>query len=157
MKIICVWLLWYGARQRIFSHFGPSFALLHPPRTNNPENQNFEQMKKKKKKKNTWRYQHFTQVYHKSQSYHIWFLRYEVHQTEFFCHLGPFFALLPPWQPEKWKFQNKKKRKKIAWEISSFYTSVPKIMIICHTGPEIWHVTVVVTLHFGLFFAILPQ
>ena len=155
MKIICVWFLWYGARQRIFSHFGPSFALLHPSRPNDPENQNFEKMKKKKKKKKkktAWRYQHLTQVYHKWQSYHIWFLRYGVHQTEFFCYLGPFFPLLPPWQPEKWKFQNKK-WKKIAWEISSFYTSVPKIIIICYTLHEICHVTnVIVIFHFGQFF-----
>ena len=42
-------------------------------------------------------------------------------------------------------------------EISSFYTSVPKIMIICYTVPEIWCVTdVIVILHFGLFFAHLP-
>ena len=108
--------------------------------------------KKKKKKKNAWRYQHLTQVYHKWQSYHIWFLRYGVHQTEFFCYLGPFFPLLPPWQAEKWKFQ-KKKWKKIAWEISSFYTSVPKIIIICYTLHEICHVTnVIVIFHFGQFF-----
>ena len=34
----------------------------------------------------------FTQVYHKWQSYYIWFLRY---QLRFFCHLWPFLALLP--------------------------------------------------------------
>ena len=34
-------------------------------------------------------------------------------------------------------------------EISSFYTSVPKIMIICSMVPEIWHVI----FHFKLFFA----
>ena len=27
-------------------------------------------------------------------------------------------------------------------EIISFYTSVPKIMIICYTVPEIWHVKI---------------
>ena len=37
-----------------FSHFGPFFTLLPP---NNPENQNFEEMKK-----NPWKY-HFTRVY----------------------------------------------------------------------------------------------
>ena len=38
-----------------------------------------------------------------------------------------------------------------------FYTSVPKIMIICHTFPEIWHVMdVIVIFYFGLFFALLP-
>ena len=42
-------------------------------------------------------------------------------------------------------------------EISSFYISVPKIMIISYTIPEIWCVTdVIVIFHFGLFFALLP-
>ena len=42
-------------------------------------------------------------------------------------------------------------------EISSFYTSVPKIMIICYIVPEIWCVIdVIVIFHFGLFFANLP-
>ena len=41
--------------------------------------------------------------------------------------------------------------------MSSFYTSAPKIMIICNTVPEIWHMTdVIVIFHFGLFFALLP-
>ena len=52
-------------------------------------------------------------------------------------HFGPFFAK--------------------HLEISLFYTSVPKSMIICYTVPEIWHVTdVIVIFHFGLFFALLP-
>ena len=37
-----------------------------------------------------------------------------------------------------------------------FYISVPKIMIICRTVPEIWCVTDVIIFHFGLFFALLP-
>ena len=37
-------------------------------------------------------------------------------------------------------------------EISLFYTSVPKIVIICHTFPEMWHVTdIIVIFHFGSF------
>ena len=47
----------------------------------------------------------------------------------------------------------KKKKKKKHLEILSFYTSVPEIMIICYTVPEIWHVTnVIVIFYFGLFF-----
>ena len=38
-----------------------------------------------------------------------------------------------------------------------FYTSVPKIMIICYTVHEIWALTdVIVIFHFGLFFAFIP-
>ena len=47
-------------------------------------------------KKTLLRYHHFTQVHHKWQSYDVWFLRYQLQQTDFFCHLGAFFALLPP-------------------------------------------------------------
>ena len=37
-------------------------------------------------------------------------------------------------------------------EISSFYKSVPKIMFICYTVPEIWHkMGVIVIFHFGLY------
>ena len=42
-------------------------------------------------------------------------------------------------------------------EISSFYTIVPKIMIIGYTVPEIWCVPdVIVVFHFELFFTLLP-
>ena len=36
------------------------------------------------------------------------------------------------------------------------YNSVPKIMIICYTFPEIWHITDVLIFHFGPFCALLP-
>ena len=65
-----------------------------------------------------------------------------------------FFALLPPQQPEN---ENLKTMKKKIPEISSFYTSAPKIMTICYTFPEIWHVTyAVITFHFGLFLYFYP-
>ena len=92
-------------------------------------------------------------VYHKWQSYDIWFLRYEVQQTEFFCHLGPFF--LPFYSPNSPKNEHFKKMKKNL-EISSFNTNVPKIIILCFTFLEIWCVTNVIIFHFGLFFALLP-
>ena len=48
--------------------------------------------------------------------------------------------------------------KKKHLEISSLYNSVPKIMIICYTVLEIWHVTDAIIFHFGPFFAfLLPQ
>ena len=49
--------------------FGQFFALLP---TNSLKNENF----KKTNEENTWRYHHFTQVYHKSWSYAILFPRY---------------------------------------------------------------------------------
>ena len=55
-----------------------------------------------------------------------------------------------------WKMKISQKWKKQP-EISSFYTSVRKIMIRGYTVPEVWHVTdVVFIFHFGLFFALLP-
>ena len=54
------------------------------------------------------------------------------------------------------KMKNTKKKKKRP-EISSFYTSVPKIMIIGYSVPEMWRVAdVIVVFHFGQFFALLP-
>ena len=45
------------------------------------------------------------------------------------------------------KIKTLKKRKK-RLEIPSFYISVPKILIICYTVPEIWHVMDVIVVSF---------
>ena len=63
---------------KTFSNFGTFFVLLL-------KNQNFE--------KKACRYHQLTFVYHKRQSYDIWFLRDKVQRTEFW---GIFFALLTP-------------------------------------------------------------
>ena len=68
-------------------------------------------------------------------------------------HLGPFFALFYPLSARKIKILKKFSKD---LEISSFYTSVPKIMIICYTVPKIWVMTDVIIFHFELFFALLP-
>ena len=57
--------------------------------------------------------------------------------------------LLPP-PPNSPKNQNEKKK---CVEISLFYTSVPKIMIICYTCLRL--TDVIVFFHFGLFFVLL--
>ena len=51
----------------------------------------------------------------------------------FFC---PFYS------PNTLKMKISKMKKTL--QISSFYTGVPKIMIICYTVPEIWHVSDVI-------------
>ena len=77
-----------------------------------------------------------------------------VMDVTFIFHFGPFFALLLPITAQKLKISKKWKKD---LEISSFYTIVPKIMIINYTVSEIWHVTdVIVLFHFELFFALLP-
>ena len=65
-----------------------------------------------------------------------------------FC---PFHSL------KAWKIQISiyKKNKTKSLEISSFYTSVPKFMIIGYTVPEILHVTD--NFHFGLYFSLLAS
>ena len=60
----------------------------------NLKNHNFEKMKK-----NCWRYNHFTHVHQKPNSYEVHFLRYGVRQI-FFCHFGLFLSL-PPNNPKK--------------------------------------------------------
>ena len=54
------------------------------------------------------------------------------------------------------KMKSSKKWKKCL-KISSFYTSVPKIMTICCAAPEIWCVIDVIIFHFRLFFAVYPH
>ena len=82
--------------------------------------------------------------------YASWDMEYDRHNFLSFWVIFCTFTLLAI---QKMKISIKlKKRLEI-----SFYTSVPKIMIICYTVPEIWHVTdVIVIFHFGLFFALLP-
>ena len=90
----------WSVTDRIVCHFGPFFC----PSTPNPKNQNFEKIKK-----NTWRYYHFTNVYHKWQSYDVWFLRYGAWQTEFFVILDHFLPFYPPNNPKNQNFEKLKK------------------------------------------------
>ena len=72
------------------------------------------------------------------------------------CNYFSFWATFCPFTPlttQKIKIQIKLKKH---LEILSFYTRLPKIMIICYTVPEIWRVTDVIIFHSGLFFALLP-
>ena len=84
---------------------------------------------KKKKKKNTSRFHHFILVYHKLQSYDVWFLRYQVwhRQAEFFDHFGIFFARLPPppFPLNNQENQAFDKMIKLLEKLLSFYTWVP--------------------------------
>ena len=68
-----------------------------------------------------------------------------------------FWAILFPFTPLTAQKMKIPKKWKNHLEIS-FYTSVPKIMIICYTAPEIWWVMdAIVIFHFGHFFALLPS
>ena len=120
-----VCLLRYEVRQTIFCYFRPLFALL--------PHYWLQKLKfGKNVKKNTWRYYHFTHVYHKSRSYVAWFLRYKVQRTEFFVIFDP---------PNNSKFWKKN---------ASFYTCILQIVIIWCIVLEISSTT-----HNAEFFAIL--
>ena len=69
-----------------------------------------------------------------------------------------FWTIFCPFTPlTTWKMKILKKWKSFL-EISSFYNSGPKIMIICFTVPEIWCVAdVIVIFNFWLFFALLSH
>ena len=132
--------IWYVMGLSIIFHSGLFFALLYTSLT-------AQKIKIKKKRKKhvqiSWFYNNLTKIMMICYTVpEIW------HVTDVIIfHFGPFFAL----------FSQKLKFKKNLLEISSFYNSVPKIMIICYTVPEIQHVTDVIAIfHFGPFFTLLP-
>ena len=88
----------WSITDRIFYYFRPIFALLLPygPRKS----------KSWRHENNTWRYYHFTRVYHKWQSYDVWFLRYKAWRTEFFIILDQFLPFYSPMDPENQNFEN---------------------------------------------------
>ena len=82
-------------KRQNFLSFWTVFCHFTPP--NNPKNQNFEKLNKK-----TWRY-HFTNVYHKGQSYDVWFLRNWMWQIAFLS----FWTIFCPFtsSPDNLKYQ----------------------------------------------------
>ena len=105
----------------------------YPLSPNNPENHNFEKMKKA-----------FGDVIilnlcnKKTRSYDVCLLRYEGLPDIIFCHFRPFFAFLPNYWPQQLKFGKKLKKH---LDILPFYTCVPLIKIIRCMVPEIWSST----------------
>ena len=91
-----VWLrygTWHTKFFLILDHFLP----FYPSSPLTTQNQKFEKNEAK-----PWRHHHFTQVYHKLQSSDIWFLRYQLQQTDFFVILGHFLAFCPL-KAKNWK------------------------------------------------------
>ena len=71
----------------------------------------------------------------------------------FFVIFGHFLPFYPPNSPKNEISQNWKK----LLEISSFYTNVPKTMIIGYTVPEIWSMTDVIIIIMGNFLPFYPS
>ena len=94
-----VWFLRYVAQQANFFVISGHFLLFYPLLT---QKINFF-----KKWKNTWRYYHFTLVYHKcwSLKHCSWAMECDRQNLS----LGPFFPLLPPHNPENQNFEKMKK------------------------------------------------
>ena len=133
-------------RQIFFVILG-QFLPFYP--TSNPKNQNFE---KKKHLKILSFYKSGTKN-HDYMLYCSWDMAHD--RSIFLFSFSAIFCPSTPLTPQTMKISKKKKKKGL--EITSFYTRVPKIMIICYTVPKIWHKTnVIVVFHFGLFFALLP-
>ena len=80
----------------------------------------------------------------------LWLLRYAARQREFLVILGHFLLFYPTNDLNNQYFEKMKKK---ILEILSFYTSLPKIVIICSTVSEIWCMTdLIFIFYFGLFF-----
>ena len=103
---IIILQLW--AWQREFSVILDRFLTFYPP--NNLKNQNFQKLKI-----NSWTFYHFTLVYHKCQSYDVWFLRYPARQTGFFVILDHFLPFYPPNNPKNQNFWKMKKKTNKPW------------------------------------------
>ena len=68
-----------------------------------------QKIKVLKKRKKVWRYYHFTHLYHKCQSYDVWFMRYEAGRTEFYVIFDCLVQFYPPNNPKNQILKNWKK------------------------------------------------
>ena len=134
-----VWFLRYVARQTQLFLILDHFLTFYPP--NNPENQNFEKIKKVPRDIIISQYQisssHST-INDNKMMYDSWDMK---RNRQVFLSFWTIFCSFTPPTTQKIKILKKMKKH---LKISSFYTSVPKIIIICYTVPEIWRVTDVI-------------
>ena len=114
MKIIwCMVPEIWSVTNRIFFSILDHILPFYLP--NNPENQNFEKMKKKKK--NTWRYHHFTK-YTKNHDHVLYFSCNMAHHR---CNHFSFWAFFCPFTPlTARKIKNFQKNEKNYWRYHHF-------------------------------------
>ena len=140
-----------SSTDKIFAHFGQFFALLPLPPSCSLKTHRIRILKKLQKTLEISSF--YTSA--AQMTIIMWYMVPDISTAtdNFFCHLGP------SWPIHSLTAQKSKilKRWRKIVEISSFYTIVPKSMIIGYTVRDTWHVTdVIVIFHFGLFFALLP-
>ena len=126
----------WSTTDRIFGNFELFFALLPP---DNPKNQNFEKMKKLPRDIIIL---YMCTINENLTMYGIWDME---HDRYIFFSFWAIFCPFTPLTTQKVKILKKN------LEIS-FYTSVPKNMIICYTVSEIWCMMNGIIFHFGPFF-----
>ena len=127
----------WSMTDRIFSHFGPFFALLPP---NNPENQNFEKMKKMP---GDIIISHKCSINDNHMMYNSWDMKCDRRQNKLFIkwNISFLFFSNAANSPNNQNFL-KMKKKKHTWRYHHFtYICVPKIMIRWCMVPETWFVT----------------
>ena len=128
----------------ILDRFLPFYPL------NSPKNQNFEKLKKTSGDIITL---HECTKNHDHMLYCSW----DKPCDGCNCYFS-FWAIFSPFTlltAQKIKISKKRKQHH---KISLFYTNAPKIMIICYSVLDIWHVMdVIVIFHFGFFFALLSH
>ena len=119
------------------------FLPFYPP--NNPKNQNFQKLKKVPG----------DIILHNCTKNHDHMLYCSLDMAHNEFNYFSFWAIFHPFTSltaQKIKIYKKWKK---SLETSSFYNSVPKVMIVYNTVPEIWCVTDVLIFYFGPFFALL--
>ena len=132
-------------KHNFLSTWGTVFCSYTP---NQPKKSNFEKLKKATRDIIIL---HPCPINDIHMMYGFWDMK---HDKQNFLSVWTVFSPFTPLTTKKIKILKNWKK---TLEISSFYTSVPKIMIICYIIPEIWQVMdEIVILHFGLFFALLP-
>ena len=130
----------------ILGHFFPFYPI------NNLKNQNLE--KKKKTPLGDIIILHLCITNDNHMIYVSWDMEC-CWQTELFVNLGHFLPAYPSKNHKNENFQKLKKKKNHV-EIS-FYTIVPKIMIICYTFLEIWCVMDVIFIFILCYFLVVLQ
>ena len=139
-----IWFPRYWAWQTEFFVILDHFLPFQPP--NNPKNQNFSKTETMSRD---------IIILHKctKNDDHMLYCSWDMAHNGCNCHFSFWdtFCTFTSLTAQKSKL---KKRWKKRMEISSFYNSVPKIIVIYYTVPEIWHIMDVNIFHFGPFFVL---